>query len=219
MGFNPRCPRVDGTLVTIIMITEFIKLKPKELKLIEIYIIENFDNVKSLFLKLKKYTSVFNDKNKITNEEVKLFNNIPVPEKYKLKTPIEIFRGVALSDKMIKTVIVKFKKEKKKFKYKPIKTNYSGWSFSKNIANDYSTGVYADYNFGLIFESTITNKNKFIDIGLFYLICQNLRWFKKEINKKISEGMWDELQVTSRYSEEEVLVFGKLQVTNISKTK
>lgn len=196
------------------MITEFVKLKPNEVKLIETYCVENFDNLKSIFKKLIDYTNDVKF-SIITKEEIQLFNNIPIHKKYKLEIPITIYRGLNVSNNMFEKII-----SKKQFTYKP-KKQFSSWSLNKKTAKFYSTGVTSNKEKGLIIESTLKSKLN-LQINLLYFILENLNYYydtnepKTLIQKKLLEFSY---QNTHNYKSEEVLIFGKLPVTNISKTK
>ena len=204
---------------------KFVKFTDKEIQILLEYIIKNYQTLTELFYNINEYVHI-GEIYKITNEEIELFNSIPVPEKYKLKLPIKIYRGMFLSDKMIKTIIVKFKQEKEKFNYKP-RGQFSSWSLSKNIADIFSNRnrSKSKYGFGLIFESTITNKNKFIDIILFFCIMENINKFltskynSNKLSKEESKLYKLSSSVKFRYNEQEVIVFGKLKVDNIYKSK
>ena len=204
---------------------KFVKFTDKEIETLLDYIIKNYQILTELFYNINEYVHI-GEIYKITNEELELFNSIPIPEKYKLKLPIIIYRGMFLSDKMIKTIIVKFKKEKEKFNYKP-RGQFSSWSLSKNIADIFSNNnrSKSKYGYGLIFESNLTNKNKFIDINLFFCIMENINKFltsKYNSNKlsKEESKLYKLSNITLlRYNELEIIVFGKLKVTNIYKSK
>lgn len=99
-----------------------IKLKPKELKQIENYLFKNFEVFSKILEKLISYTKkviYF----QLSDSEIKLINNIPVPEKYKLEIPVEIFRGIRLTSEIIKK-IEKDLKLKKEVWYNPQKINF-----------------------------------------------------------------------------------------------
>lgn len=196
------------------MITEYIKFEEKDIKKIITYLLKDFKTTKSLFEKIGKYTSVYNNKQEINEKEIKFFNSIPVSEKYKLKLPENIYRGMSLSEKMIS----KIKAKKSKIIFKPLQVNYAGWTFSEKIANYFSQGIYSDkFTKGLIFFTRLTSENKFIDITLAYLIIDNVRKYVvnlKKPNKKLTE-LYDVMFITSRYSEQEILVFGKIKIDKV----
>lgn len=204
---------------------KFVKFTKEENKTIVDYCDKNFEVIFNFIKNTFKYTEK-NIKITISNSEFKTWQNIPISEKYKLQLPKKIYRGITLSDKIIKETIIKFKKQNKKLNYKS-KKQFSSWSTSKDIANDFSqfTSPNSKYKFGLVFESNITNKNKFIDINLFFCVCTNMLDYLSLLldNEKLSEKLYKLYFylsfVESRYNEQEIIVFGKLKVENIYKSK
>lgn len=204
---------------------KFVKFTKEENKIIVDYCDKNFEVIFNFIKNTFKYTEK-NIKMTISNSEFKIWQNIPVSERYKLQLPKKIYRGITLSDKVIKETIIKFKQQNKKLSYKP-KKQFSSWSTDKDVANDFSqfTSPNSKYKFGLVFESNITSKNKFIDINLFFCICTNILDYLSLLldNEKLSEKLYKLYFylsfVESRYNEKEIIVFDKLKVTNIYKSK
>lgn len=197
------------------------KLNDKENEKIISYIGDNYNVFYKLFNKLNDY---FMDNKKviISKEEIKILNLIPIYEKYKLKSSNKIYRGLRLSDKKIKETIIKFKQQNKKLSYKPI-NEFSSWSLSKEVARVFVTR-YGDS--GLVFESLLNKKNEdeFINAYLLLLISKQLEIYMFNINKQLKNLKGLRLKVYNLVEnldgyleDQEILVFGKLQVTNIYK--
>lgn len=197
------------------------KLNDKENEKIISYIGDNYNVFYKLFNKLNDY---FMDNKKviISKEEIKILNLIPIYEKYKLKSSNKIYRGLRLSDKKIKETIIKFKQQNKKLSYKPI-NEFSSWSLSKEVARVFVTR-HGDS--GLVFESLLNKKNEdeFINAYLLLLISKQLEIYMFNINKQLKNLKGLRLKVYNLVEnldgyleDQEILVFGKLQVTNIYK--
>lgn len=198
------------------MIEKFINFTDEENKLIIKYFTDNFLIIFPLFKKLINYT--FNRKfSIISNEEMKKFNSIPVNKKYKLKLPIVIYRGMTLSDKIIEKMKSEFK-QNKKLTYNP-KKQFSSWSMDKQSSEAFSSG-----DTKLIFISSLTEKIVYLDINLFYCICENLvlylgnlKYDKKTKLSKDEQKLYSFLNDISDYlyGEKEILVFNKIEVNKI----
>ena len=87
---------------------------------------------------------------------------------------------------------------------------------SIKVAKEFSSG------YGLIFQSVLTSKVNFINIVLFINIVEMFLKLYNQNLSKLNYFQQDLLNIFKDivlYKQSEVLVFGKLPVSNISKTK
>lgn len=205
------------------MVKRFIEINKKDLDIIYNYFENNLSKISPFLKKLSKYT--YDNKKVIFNkEELSIWNKIPIiHKKYSFEFPLKIYRGLNLSDEKIKETIIKFKKQNKKVIIKPFDKQFQSFTISKKIANHFSKGFL--YGYGLVFQCELTNKNKFIDVNLFYCICDNLSNYlsdKYDLNKLSKQGniLFEILSdIKFRYKEQEIIIFNKLKVKNIYKSK
>lgn len=193
----------------------------EKVKLLD-FLKNNYKIIVPLFTKLKQYIA-FDSSGKqyipFNKGEIELFNSIPVPENYKLKLPVEVFRGMNLSNDIVKKMKNEFKQNKKLI-YNPKNKNYSSWTTNLTVARRYTKdGVDKK----LILKSNITSKNKFVDIVLFQIIMFNLKqhmYNKMDNDEKISSIEMKIFHTGTgmvKYQEEEIIIFSKIIIDNIVK--